>query len=274
MPVQTRPENNFCKFHFVFRNKSILISEEKKLPSDEILKKIIASGSAEDWFSETDKNYTAVMLKEEAALPQNFTFIPLRQFFWETKDKTLETPFVPSEEANLSSRAHSLLCQRKLYRLCPSCGTELTDDKTFTARKCPSCGQLFFPRIEPAVIVLVNRQDEILLVKNKLRNEFWSCVAGFVEQGESIEQTVEREVLEETGITIKNVVYRGSQSWPFPDQLMLAFTAEYKSGEIKIQEDELEDASWFKRDNLPVLPKPGSVAYNLIHGIKCSSQNI
>ena len=124
-----------------------------------------------------------------------------------------------------------------------------------------------FPRIEPAVIVLVSRGDEILLVKNQNRSKnFYSCVAGFVEMGESLEHAVEREVMEETGISIKNLRYVGSQSWTFPDQLMLAFTADYAGGEIKLQEEELSDGGWFNRSSLPEIPKPGSVAYNLIMG--------
>ena len=124
-----------------------------------------------------------------------------------------------------------------------------------------------FPRIEPAVIVLVHKEDEILLVKNKNRSSnFFGCVSGFVEHGETLEQCAVREVQEETGITIQNVRYAGSQPWPFPDQLMIAFTADYKEGEIHMQESELDDAGWFRRDALPEIPRPGSVAYNLISG--------
>ena len=86
-----------------------------------------------------------------------------------------------------------------------------------------------------------------------------------MEVGESAEHAVRREIMEEVGITVKNVRYRGSQSWPFPDQLMLAFTAEYESGEIKLQKDELSDARWFDRENCPASPQPGSIAYKLIH---------
>ena len=86
-----------------------------------------------------------------------------------------------------------------------------------------------------------------------------------MEAGENAEHTVYREVLEETGIRVKNIIYRGSQSWPFPDQLMLGFTAEYESGEVKRQEDEIADADWFDRESCPATPTPGSIAYRLIH---------
>ncbi len=288
MPVISNPKAAFCKNHFVFQEDSILIKNKSSsgdeylsydsLPEEDFLYFFIKENSLSDWFSEPDLNYTAFMLKKEAPVPENFTLIPLRQFFWETKlpscrntSRGLFTdPFTSlfnaPEISSLAARAHSLLRLRNTYRFCPSCGTLLTDDKDFTAKKCPSCKKQIFPRIEPAIIVLVKRGEEILLVKNKNRSrEFWSCVAGFVESGESIEQTVIREVKEETGLTVKNITYRGSQSWPFPDQLMLAFTAEYESGTIKIQEEELDDAAWFKKDSLPELPNPGSVAWNLIH---------
>ena len=93
----------------------------------------------------------------------------------------------------------------------------------------------------------------------------YTCIAGFMEAGESAENAVKREVKEEVGLNIKNIRYRGSQSWPFPDQLMLGFTAEYESGELKLQKEEIADAQWFDRDNCPSSPKPGSIAYRLIH---------
>ena len=90
-------------------------------------------------------------------------------------------------------------------------------------------------------------------------------ISGFVEVGESLEQAVKREIFEETGLKVKNIVYRGSQSWPFPDQLMLAYTAEYESGDLKLQKEEIADARWFDPKNCPATPKPGSIAYKLIH---------
>ena len=118
--------------------------------------------------------------------------------------------------------------------------------------------------LSPAIIVLVHNADKILLVRsNTFCGEYYGLVAGFVELGESVEEAVEREIKEETNIEVQRIKYCGSQAWPFPDQLMLAFTAEYKSGEIKIQESEILEAQWFKRTELPPesqLPRPGSVA--------------
>ena len=133
--------------------------------------------------------------------------------------------------------------------------------------KCPNCGELLFPRIDPCIIVLVRKGDKILLARHTQRNQdIYACLAGYVEAGETIENAVRREIFEETGIKVKNIQYRGSQSWPFPRQLMLAFYADYESGEIKVQEEEIEDAKWFDINDLPATPAPGSIAYKLIHG--------
>lgn len=153
-------------------------------------------------------------------------------------------------------------------RFCPRCGTPLqpgtaTEESSLL---CPHCHNIIFPRIEPCIIVLVNRGDEILLALHRQRNtKYYSCLAGFMEAGESAEQAVRREILEETGISVKNIRYFGSQSWPFPSQLMLGFTAEYESGDIHIQESELQRAAWFPRNACPATPPQGSLAYRLIH---------
>lgn len=275
MAIISTPNNFFCENHFVFLGNDILIKKDcnslitrESLPDDALLHKILGAQITGDWFAEPEKNFSAFMLEKNAPVPENWKLIPLRQLFWESRTEDTGS-FIPSELASLAARAHGLLRLRELYRYCPLCGTKLTDDEKFTAKKCPSCGNQIFPRIEPAVIVLVHKGDEILLVKNKNRSrEFWSCVAGFVEMGETIEQTVHREVQEETGLQIKNLRYAGSQSWPFPDQLMLAFHADYAGGEIGIQEEELDDAAWFKKESLPEIPMPGSVAFNLIRDLR------
>ena len=125
-----------------------------------------------------------------------------------------------------------------------------------------------FPQIEPAVIVCVKRGEEILLARHANRTKsFWTTLAGFVEIGETAENAVKREVFEETAIRVKNIRYVASQSWPFPDQLMLAFVAEYDAGEINIQKEEILEAAWFSRTALPEIAPKGSVAYDLITGV-------
>lgn len=164
------------------------------------------------------------------------------------------------------ARAKALLEWRASTKFCGRCGRELIEHGELTARTCPDCGNLIFPRIEPCIIVLVHRGDEILLARHVQRNQdIYACIAGFMEAGESAEHAVAREIKEETGITVKNIRYFGSQSWPFPSQLMLGFTAEYESGDMKLQDDEIAEARWFRRDECPASPPPGSIAYRLIH---------
>lgn len=274
MSIISTPSTDFLALHFIFSEKSILIKDdssattldESVLPDENTLRLCIKNQIASDWYSETDKNYTAAMLEPESPLPAGYKLIMLRQFFWDSKIDSQKKTSVNSTLGGLAARAHGFLKLREKYRFCPTCGKPLVDDIKFTARKCTGCSKTFFPQIEPAIIVLVSKGNQILLAKSKtVASSFYSCIAGFVEHGESAEETVAREVMEETGIKVKNIKYKGSQPWPFPDQLMLAYTAEYESGEIKIQEDEIQDAGWFDRDKIPATPNPGSVAYNLIH---------
>lgn len=124
-------------------------------------------------------------------------------------------------------------------------------------KKCPQCGNELYPQVSPAVIVLITRgDDEILLVHARnFRGTFYGLVAGFVEAGETLEQCVHREVMEETGLTIKNLRYAGNQPWPYPSVMMIGFTAEYASGQIKLQDEELSAGAFYRRDNLPEIPR-------------------
>lgn len=137
------------------------------------------------------------------------------------------------------------------HQFCGRCGVKTQLDEKDMMLKCPSCGQVHYPRIAPAIIVAVRNGDELLMAKHSYhKTHRYALVAGFVEPGESIEEAVHREVLEEIGIKIKNLKYQRSQSWPFPNSLMLAFTAEYKSGDIKVDGDEILKAKWFKKDEI------------------------
>ncbi len=128
---------------------------------------------------------------------------------------------------------------------------------------------MIYPRIEPCIIVLVHKEGKILLANHAQRNQdIYACLAGFVEAGESIEHAVEREIWEETHPRVKNIRYFGSQRWPFPSQLMLGFTADYESGEIELQREEIADAQWFDPHHCPASPPPGSIAWQLIEEAK------
>ncbi len=163
------------------------------------------------------------------------------------------------------SRAKAVVEWLRRTRFCGCCGGELKAHCELTAMVCPRCGNLIFPRIEPCIIVLVHKDDKVLLARHANRNaRFYACLAGFMEAGETAEEAVRREVKEETNLAVKNIKYFGSQSWPYPSQLMIAFTAEYDYGEMHLQQSEIADAQWFAADELPQTPPKGSIAYRLI----------
>ena len=152
---------------------------------------------------------------------------------------------------------------------CDACGGSLIADSEIMVKHCFSCGKTHYPLIKPAVITLVHDGPRILLARSPHHTKgLFSLIAGFTEMGESCEQAVHREVEEETGLAIHEPIYRYSQAWPFPDRLMLAFTAEYKSGDLQKQDDELEALAWFSLDALPTLPFSASIAYRLIQDYK------
>ena len=156
---------------------------------------------------------------------------------------------------------------RRESRFCGSCGAPNIDaEKEDIARQCTVCGRLEFPRISPAIIVVVvNDKDEILLAKNaKFTGGMYSLIAGFNEAGESLEDSIVREIKEEAGIDVKDLRYIRSQSWPFPNSLMLGFTARHSSGEPRADGIEIEDVRWFTRENIPNIPGYGSVSRYLI----------
>ncbi|HBH87903.1 MAG TPA: NAD(+) diphosphatase [Syntrophaceae bacterium] len=150
-------------------------------------------------------------------------------------------------------------------RYCGRCRTEMKHAKVMRAKECPGCGFLSFPRISPAIIVLIERENKVLLARVKrFTADLYSVLAGFVEPGETLEEAAKREIEEEVGIRVKNIQYFGSQPWPFPDSLMIGFTAEYESGEIMIDETEISDAGWFDPEQLPTIPGKISIARQLI----------
>lgn len=165
----------------------------------------------------------------------------------------------------LASRAAQVLEWERTHRFCGVCGTPTESHPRERARRCPACGHGAYPRLSPAMMCLVTRGTELLLARavNSVTG-FYSALAGFVEAGESLEDCVHREVAEEVGLKVKNLRYFGSQSWPFPHSLMVAFTAEWAGGDIVPQADEIADARWFAPEELPPIPPRFSIAGHLI----------
>jgi len=178
---------------------------------------------------------------------------------------------LPPDEANLAAHARALVVWHRSQKYCGSCGASTRIAAGGNTRKCSNgeCAVTLFPRVEPAIIVLVSRGDRCLLGRAHSWPEGrYSTIAGFVEPGESLEDAVRREVIEETNIRVGNIRYHSSQPWPFPSSLMLGFVAEAESDSIKLNDGELEDARWFTHKELmsgfPKLPYKVSIARRLV----------
>ena len=178
---------------------------------------------------------------------------------------------LPADDANLIAHARALVIWHERQRYCGQCGAPTRPEHGGNTRLCsnPECGLRLFPRVDPAIIVLVHDRDRCLLGRQPTWPEGrYSTIAGFVEPGESLEDAVAREVMEETNIRIGDVRYHSSQPWPFPSALMLGFTADARSADIRLNDEELEDAGWFSLKELasgyPKLPPRLSISRHLI----------
>lgn len=167
-----------------------------------------------------------------------------------------------------AGRASQILNWDNTNKYCGRCGSLTENKEDERAKVCPACGLLSYPKISPAIIVAVTKGNKILLAHNRnFRNNVHSIIAGFVEPGETFEDCVKREVYEEVGIKVKNIKYFESQPWPFPNSMMVGFTAEHADGEIKVDGMEIDSADWYSPDEFPNLPNRGSIAWRIINSI-------
>lgn len=244
-------QNTDLSLAYIFHHHQLLVDKNFQLPEVEQL--------ASDLVFHSGDQIIARDLFIEENIPEGYQFVPIRQLIsqW-TK--------VQFEQA---SRALQLLEWRRNHKFCSHCGHETEVHPTEYAMVCPACRYHQYPRVQPCIITVITRgEDEILLAKNaKNTSNMYGLIAGFVEVGETLEEAVEREVLEEVGIKVKNIQYLASQPWPFPSNLMLAFKAEYESGELVLQEEEISDAKFFKFDALPEIPISGSIAHAMIEHV-------
>ena len=191
----------------------------------------------------------------EAPAPDGMEYAGLRALYGR-----LDEPFFA-----LAGFAAQIVEWDRTHQFCGRCGSPTVPAPGERARRCPTCGLLSFPRLSPAVIMLITRGDAMLLGRaHNFSGPFYSTLAGFVEPGETLEEAVAREVREEVGIEIRDIRYFGSQPWPFPHSLMIGFMAEYAAGEIVVDGREIADAGWFTAADLPLLPAPLSIARRLI----------
>ncbi len=171
---------------------------------------------------------------------------------------------LPQAQYLKAGKCHELLYWDQNTKFCGVCGAPM-EMATDISKKCTNCGKSVWPSLATAVIVLIHRGNEVLLVHARnYHSNFYGLVAGFVETGETLEEAVHREVMEETGLTITNLRYFGSQPWPYPSGLMVGFTADYVDGEIHLQKEELSRGKWFTKDNLPTIPEKLSIARRII----------
>ncbi len=172
---------------------------------------------------------------------------------------------LPEAQMLAAARAFQVIEWDRTHRYCGVCGTPTELAPHERARRCPACAHVAYPRVSPAMMVLIWRPGEVLLARAPhFAKGVYSALAGFVEPGETLEECVVRETAEEVGVGIDELRYFGSQSWPFPHSLMVAFTARWRGGEIVPQPEEIEDAAWFPLDALPAIPPRFSIAGHLI----------
>lgn len=194
-------------------------------------------------------------LEGELELPKNLEFIDLRSFMAQSSN----------ENFFLAGKAFQVINWDRTNMFCGKCGSKTHYKEDERAKICPSCGMVHYPHIAPAIIVAIVKDNKLLLAHNvNFVSSLHSVIAGFVEPGETFEECVRREVHEEVGIQVKNIKYFESQPWPFPNSLMIAFTAEYAGGEISVDGKEIDHADWFAPENLPFIPSSKSVASKLI----------
>jgi len=197
----------------------------------------------------------AIRVAADTPEPAGWQWRGLRTLFLQLPDPLLA----------VAGRAFQIVEWDRSHQFCGRCGARLRDKTGERARECPVCGLVVYPRVSPAMMVLVTRGRELLLARaNRFPQAMYSALAGFVEPGESIEDCIHREVREEVGIEVDGLQYFASQSWPFPHSLMIAYTAEYAGGHMRPCDEEIVDARWFALDALPQLPSPVSIARQLI----------
>lgn len=252
-------EEDPAGYWFAFKGYRVLLQEEEAGVSVPNLSSPAAAGIPVDTFhylgTLDGHPCYALSMPEEVEAPAGMGFYGLRSvldlldedFFW------------------LAGRAVQIVEWNRTHRYCGQCGTQTETDERERVKVCPKCALRYYPRLAPAIIVAVTREDKLLLARSHRHPPGrFSVLAGFVEPGETLEQCVVREVKEEVGLDVHNIRYFGSQPWPFPHSLMIAFTCEAADGEIVLEEAEMAEAHWYKADNLPRVPPPPTISRRLI----------
>lgn len=252
----TLPETNQDMYFLFYKDELLVKSEDNKaiIPAIKDLKNLELI-NIQYLGSINGQNCFCGELNKDSILPNDMYFSKLKalahklstDLFW------------------IGGRAVQIVNFNNDHKFCGRCGALAQNVDGERAKKCPKCGLVNYPRISPAIIVAVVKEEKLLLAhNNQAPKDLYSVVAGFVEAGETFEECVVREVREETGITVKNIKYFGNQPWPFPNSLMIGFTAEYASGEIQVDGKEIGHADWYSSTEMPVTPDSISIAKELI----------
>ena len=251
-------DNNNPSYWFIFKSDKLLINPKNnnKIPLTKNLKEYSISPIRTIYLGKLNKNPCYVVeVGPETKAPQGMNFKDLRSAY----------NILDEDIYLLAGRAIQIINWDKNHQFCGKCGTPTQNMDHEIAKICPKCGHFSFPRLSPAVITAIIKDDKILMAKHGYRGNMYGLIAGFVEPGETLKECVERETMEEVGLKIKNINYFGSQPWPYPHSLMIGFTAEYESGEINVDGKEIIEAKWFGPDDIPRVPSKMSIAGELIN---------
>ncbi len=256
---------------FIFFNDEILVNKQEGLTPIPTIYDIMHLNRIEPADLQyigtfSGNQYFAVKITNKETFAE-FTFLKLRN--------AAET--ITEKYGALAFRAYHILNWLKTNKFCGCCGhaTKVAAQTQEFAIKCPACDHIVYPRISPAIIVAVIKEDKILLAhSSRFPAGRYSVLAGFAEPGETLEDCVRREIREEVAIEVADIRYFGSQPWPFPDSLMIAFTARYASGQITVDNNEIITAEWFPATALPQIPVKGSISRQLIDWFVEQNSNI
>ena len=239
--------------YYIFNKGRLLLSNSDVMEVPSVLPEWLACEGVRI-FEETDSAVCYMARSEQEALPEGYVWMDLRESYHHLPERTYIK----------AGKASELLYFDYQHRFCGICGGPM-EWASAISKRCTRCGEELWPKLSTAIIVLVRKGEEALLVKAKnFRRDYNGLVAGFVETGETLEECVAREVFEETGLKVANIRYFASQPWPYPMGLMIGFQADYVGGDIVLRDGELRDAAFFTRDTIPAIPGKMSMARMLI----------
>ncbi len=262
--VVSPPEKNQLSYWFAFQNDNLMVKVEDnraKVPKVYDLDDLNIQPVCEHYLGTLNGEHCyAVELPPGMLWPENMSFMGLRELF----------VLMDEDIFKVAVNAVQVVAWGQTHQFCGRCGAKTETKPDERAKVCPQCNHHSFPRITPAIMVGILKENQILLAANRMfPPDFYSVLAGFMEPGETLEECIVREVREEVGVEVKNIKYFGSQPWPFPNSLMIAFTADYAGGDIVVDGNEIVKAGWYSADNLPKRPTGGiSVASKLIDWFK------